>query len=331
MSVASISTRAPRGTQTPDYKSFPRVGDGQRLAVTCDISPARGANHNGSALPPHSDQRGGTALTIYMREVGTVELLTKREEKILARKVQKGNAEARERMIRANLRLVVKIAHDYDGLGLPLLDLINEGNIGLMHAVGRFDPCRGARLSTYASWWIKQAIRRALANQSKTIRLPSHMMDKICRMKRAALRVHELFGREPTDGEVAAELGVSVQAVGRMRAWHTRPASLDAAIGDGESGRLGDMIQDENAATPYEQLEEKTVKRMLADLVNKLSTREATVLRYRFGLDNGPERTLDEVGRHFGITRERVRQLQNLSLGKLRRMIRHIEPSVNSG
>ena len=270
-------------------------------------------------------QYGGTALMIYLREVGTVELLNSHDEIRLAAQVKKGDAEARDRMIRANLRLVVKIARDYDGLGLPLLDLINEGNIGLMCAVERFNPAKGAKLSTYAAWWIKQAMRRALANQSKTIRLPVHMVDKIYNMRRTAFRLQELLGREPTDAEVAEEIGASTREVARMRAAHLRPASLDAPTGDDESGHLGEVIRDENAASPYEQLVEKTVNQMLAELVNRLHPREASILRFRFGLDGGPERTLEEVGEKFGVTRERVRQLQTLALRKLRRMIQITE------
>jgi RNA polymerase primary sigma factor len=280
--------------------------------------------------PAHADDPtraydGSTALTLYMREVGQVRLLTAEEEIDLARKVQKGNAKARELMIRANLRLVVKIAREYENLGLPLLDLINEGNIGLMAAVERFDPSKGAKLSTYSSWWIKQAIRRALANQSKTIRLPVHMVDKIYNMKKTALKLQEAIGREPTDSELAAELGISLRQVRDMRSFSIRPASLDAPIGDDESGNLADVVRDENAASPYQQLEDKTITDMLGSLVDRLQPREADILRFRFGLDGGQERTLEEVGEKFGVTRERIRQLQNLALRKLRRMIERIE------
>src|SRR5581483_5526810 len=209
------------------------------------------------------DYDGSTALTLYMREVGQVRLLTAKEEIELARKVQKGNPKAREQMIRANLRIVVKIAREYENIGLPLLDLINEGNIGLMTAVERFDPAKGARLSTYASWWIKQSMRRALANQSKTIRIPVHMVDKISHMRRVAFRLQQELEREPTDAEVGGELGVSSREVARMRASHARPASLDAPLGDDDLGRLADVIRDENATSPDDHLEEKNVTKML--------------------------------------------------------------------
>jgi RNA polymerase primary sigma factor len=266
-----------------------------------------------------------TAIKLYLREIGQVKLLTPDQEIELAAKIKKGDKKARELMIKANLRLVVKIAHDYEGFGLPLLDLISEGNIGLMKAVERFDPAKGGKLSTYGSWWIKQSIKRALANQSKTIRLPVHLVDKIAKMRRTAMRLQEEFGREPTDDELAGELGISASRVAQMRTAAIRPASLDAPIGDDESNNFAEVVQDENADTPYEQLEEKTVTGMLHEMIKTLDPREATILRYRFGLDGGSEKTLEEVGEKFGVTRERVRQIQNIALNKLRKMIEKLE------
>src|ERR1700723_3858928 len=209
----------------------------------------------------------GDALQLYLREIGKTPLLTREEENKLAAQVQRGSKRAREQMIKANLRLVVKISHDYANFGMPLLDLINEGNIGLMKAVERFDPAKGGKLSTYGSWWIKQSIKRALANQSKTIRLPVHLVDKISKMRRTALKLQEILGREPTDEELADEMGISVMRVGQMRTAAIRPASLDAPIGDEDSNNFAEVVQDENAETPYEQLEDKTVTSMLRDLV----------------------------------------------------------------
>jgi RNA polymerase primary sigma factor len=266
-----------------------------------------------------------TAIKLYLREIGQVKLLTPQEEIDLAAKIKQGDKKAREDMIKANLRLVVKIAHDYEGLGLPLLDLINEGNIGLMKAVERFDPAKGGKLSTYGSWWIKQSIKRALANQSKTIRLPVHLVDKISKMRRTAMRLQEEFGREPTDDELGEELGITASRVAQLRTAAIRPASLDAPIGDDESNNFAEVVQDENAFTPYEELEDKTVTRMLKEMIKTLDPREATILRYRFGLDGGPEKTLEEVGQKFGVTRERVRQIQNIALSKLRKMIEKLE------
>src|SRR5881275_1615503 len=262
-----------------------------------------------------------TGIKIYLREIGQIPLLTPQQEIELAAKIKKGDREARALMIRSNLRLVVKIAHDYANLGLPLLDLISEGNIGLMKAVERFDPAKGGKLSTYGSRWIKQSIKRALANQSKTIRLPVHLVDKISKMRRTAMKLQEVFGREPTDEEIA----MSPSRVTQMRTAAIRPASLDAPIGDDESNNFAEVVQDENADTPYEKLEEKTVTRMLQEMVKTLDEREATILRYRFGLDGGSEKTLEEVGQKFGVTRERVRQIQNIALAKLRKMIEKIE------
>jgi RNA polymerase primary sigma factor len=229
-------------------------------------------------------------------------------------------------MIKANLRLVVTIARDYEGLGLPLLDLISEGNIGLMKAVERYDPAKGGKLSTYGSWWIKQAIKRALSNQSKTIRLPANQFDKLARMRRAAQRLHEELEREPTDEELAEELGVPTRRVARMRLAALGTASLDAPLGDDDSRSFADIVEDERAASPYQQLEEKTVADMLRSLVKALDPREEAVLRAHFGLDGEPEKTYEEIGRKFGLTRERIRQVQNLALDKLRRMICKLEP-----
>lgn len=268
---------------------------------------------------------GDSAVKLYLREIGRVKLLTPAEEIALAAKVKKGDKRAREHMIKANLRLVVKIARDYEGIGLPLLDLISEGNIGLMKAVERFDPSKGGKLSTYGSWWIKQSIKRALANQSKTIRLPVHLVDKISRMRRTALKLQEEFGREPTDEELAEELQTTPARVAAMRQASIRPASLDAPISDEDSNHFSEVVQDENAEDPYVKLEDKTVADMLEEMVKKLDEREATILRYRFGLDGGTEKTLEQVGEKFGVTRERIRQIQNIALRRLRRMIEKFE------
>ena len=268
---------------------------------------------------------GDSAIRLYLREIGQVKLLTPQEEIQLAARIKKGDKKAREHMIKANLRLVVKIARDYDGIGLPLLDLISEGNIGLMKAVERFDPAKGGKLSTYGSWWIKQSIKRALANQSKTIRLPVHLVDKISKMRRTAMKLQEELGHEPSDEDLAAELGTTASRISQMRIASIRPASLDAPVGDENSNNFSEMVEDERAVNPYDELEDKTVSDMLQDMVKHLDHREATILRFRFGLDGGNEKTLEEVGEKFGVTRERVRQIQNLALRKLRKMIEKLE------
>ncbi len=282
-----------------------------------------------SEEPTRSRQRGSyegdSAYKLYLREIGQVPLLTPAQEVELAKKVQAGDLAARELMIKSNLRLVVKIARDYESFGLPLLDLINEGNIGLMRAVEKFDPAKGGKLSTYASLWIKQSVKRALANQSKTIRLPVHLVGKIAKIRMTTVQLQEVFGREPTDEELGESVGMSAARVGQLRTAAIRPASLDAPIGEGDSGTLSDLVEDGRATTPYEDLEAKTVTRMLGELVKDLSPRESAVLGYRFGLGGEDEKTLEEVGEKFQITRERVRQIQNGALEKLRRMIEKIE------
>jgi RNA polymerase primary sigma factor len=274
--------------------------------------------------PARSSNDPDMVINLYLREIGQVKLLTVQEEIDLAARIKAGDKQAREEMIKANLRLVVKIAHDYEGLGLPLLDLINEGNIGLMKAVERFDPAKGGKLSTYGSWWIKQCIKRALANQAKTIRLPVHLIDKISKIRRTAVKLQEEFGREPSDEELAEELGMSAARVVQLRTAAVRPASLDAPIGE-DDATFADVVEDEGAATPYEHLEEKAVTSMLRQMVKTLEEREATILRFRFGLDGGAEKTLDEVGEKFGVTRERIRQIQNQALSKLRKMFDTLE------
>src|ERR1700681_4789212 len=186
-----------------------------------------------------------TGIKIYLREIGQIRLLTPPEELDLAARIKKGDREARAQMIEANLRLVVKIAHDYANFGLPLLDLVSEGNIGLMKAVERFDPAKGGKLSTYAAWWIKQSIKRALANQSKTIRLPVHLVDKISKMRRVSLQMSEELGREPTDEELAEEVGMASRKVSRLKTASIRPASLDAPISEDELTEFGESVADE--------------------------------------------------------------------------------------
>jgi RNA polymerase primary sigma factor len=239
----------------------------------------------------------------------------------LARRIRRGDQAARDHMIKANLRLVVRIAHDYKDFGLPLLDLISEGNIGLIKAVVRFDPRKGGKLSTYAAWWIRQSIKRALANQSKTIRLPVHLVDKISKMRRATLQLADELGREPADEEVAMELNIPVHKVAHLKSVSVRPTSLDAPIGEeGDSATFGEIVRDENAISPFENLRERHFKSDLNHMINSLDGREADILRMRFGLDGHDELTLEAVGRKFKVTRERVRQLQNLALKRVRKL-----------
>ena len=265
---------------------------------------------------------------IYLREIGQTPLLTIEQEIQLAARIKKGDKEARSQMIRANLRLVVKIAHDYANLGLPLLDLVSEGNIGLMKAVERFDPAKGGKLSTYAAWWIKQSIKRALANQSKTIRLPVHLVDKISKMRRVAMQMSEELGREPTDDELAEEVGLSAAKVSQLKTVAIRPASLDAPISDDDTTEFGEIVGDAEALTPFERLRDKNLRDEVGDLLSVLDEREKKIIYSRFGLDGGKAKTLEEVGKKFGVTRERIRQLQNIALMKLRRALQKKEKPI---
>ena len=266
-----------------------------------------------------------SGIKIYLREIGQTPLLTPEQEIQLAALIKKGDKEARSLMIRANLRLVVKIAHDYANLGLPLLDLISEGNIGLMKAVERFDPQKGGKLSTYAAWWIKQSIKRALANQSKTIRLPVHLVDKISKMRRVSMQMSEELGREPTDDELADEVGMAVGKISQLKTIAIRPASLDAPISEDDTTAFGEIVGDDGALTPFELLRDKNLQEEVGDLLTILDEREKKIIFSRFGLDGGKAKTLEEVGRKFGVTRERIRQLQNIALSKLRRALQKKE------
>jgi RNA polymerase primary sigma factor len=287
--------------------------------------------------PPASDAPAPTAagfngdnslLGLYMRDAGSVPLLTPKEEAALARRIRRGDETAREHLIRANLRFVIKIAREYEHLGLPLLDLINEGNIGLMLAVDRFDPRKGAKLTTYSSWWIRQSIRRALASQGKTIRLPVYVVDQVYHLSLAESRLREAFGREATPAELAEELGLSVDRVSELLSARIRPASLDAPLGGEDSSRLADVVPDENAELPGQNLDTESTFKLLRELLPKLPTREATILKLRFGLGDCAEKTLEEIGAMMRLTRERIRQLQNSALAKLRRMMEEREAVV---
>ena len=269
-----------------------------------------------------------TSIKIYLREISGTPLLTVQEEVELAARIKKGDQKARAWMIKANLRLVVKIAHDYSNLGLPLLDLISEGNLGLMKAVERFDPAKGGKLSTYGAWWIKQSIKRALANQSKVIRLPVHLVDKIWKMRRVSLQMSEELGREPTDEEFAEEIGIPSAKLSHLKTVSIRPASLDAPISDDDSTKFSEIVGDEDAQTPFELFRDKSMRDELSELLEVLDDRERKIIFKRFGLDGGKPKTLEEVGKKFGVTRERIRQLQNIALAKLRRALAKREKPI---
>lgn len=280
--------------------------------VEAEEPPARGAG------------LGGDAYHLYLREIGPIKLLTAQEEIDLAKRVQRGDEHAREQMITANLKLVVKIAHDFEGAGLSLLDLIAEGNLGLIKAVERFDPERGTRLASYAAYWIKQHIRRAISNQSRTVRLPVHIHDRLWQLSRATNRLRQLLGRTPTDEELADEVKLSPVKVSRLREASQSSVPLDASLGDEDSDAIGSIIPDERAVQPDEQLAVDQSRAALETCLQSLSPREKAVLQERFGLDGRDDHTLEEVGDQLGLTRERIRQIQNRALMKLRsRMLAH--------
>jgi RNA polymerase primary sigma factor len=257
----------------------------------------------------------------YMQEISKTPLLTKQEEFDLAERIKAGDKAARDHMISANLRLVVKIAYDYNNFGLPLLDLISEGNIGLIKAVERFDPSKGGKLSTYAAWWIKQSIKRALANQSKTIRLPVHLVDRIARMRKVTAQLADELDREPTDEEIAFTMDMPINKVAHLKSVSVRPASLDAPVGEDGDTTFGELVGDEEGVTPYESFQEKSMSDDLKSIIGRLDDREAEIIELRFGLDGNAPLTLEEVGERFEITRERVRQIQNIAIHKMRRLM----------
>ncbi len=270
------------------------------------------------------------SLDIYLRQISAIPLITVQEEIELAALIKNGNEKAREKMITANLRLVVKIAKEYSNIGLSLLDLINEGNIGLMKAVERFDPNKGGKLSTYAAWWIKQSIKRALANQSKTIRLPVHMVDRVTQIRRTSVQLAERLGRDPTDDELASEMNLPVSRITLLKSVSRKPASLDSPLSENEGSTLGEVVPDEKSANPYERLQSKSLVGDVNRVLAELEPREADIIRLRFGLEGLEPLTLEEVGVKIGVTRERVRQLQEHALRELRKNMASMEKQRTS-
>ena len=272
-------------------------------------------------------QRVDTGLNKYLAEIGRIPLLNAEQETAMAARVRNGDKAARDQMIRSNLRLVVTIAQDYLNFGLPLSDLISEGTIGLTKAVQRFDPSKGAKLSTYAAWWIKQSIKLALSNQVKTIRLPVHLLEKISKIRRVAFEMAHDLGREPTDDELGEAIGMQPERVAELRNGFVRPMSLDAVVSDDESVEFGEVIADEEAQTSYEWLRDRDLQVHLKSALQLLDDREKKIVLERFGLDGGQPKTLEQIGQGIGVTRERIRQLQTRALSKLRRAFtREINP-----
>jgi len=265
---------------------------------------------------------GGVAIDdpvrMYLKEIGKVSLLSPELEIELAQRMEKGDEEAKRRLIEANLRLVVSIAKKYVGRGMLFLDLIQEGNLGLIRAVEKFDWRKGFKFSTYATWWIRQAITRALADQARTIRIPVHMVETINKLIRISRSLLQDLGREPTPEEIAQAMELSVERVREIMKIAQEPISLETPIGEEEDSHLGDFIEDQDALAPAEAASFTMLKEQLEDVLETLTPRERKVLKLRFGLDDGRPRTLEEVGREFGVTRERIRQIEAKALRKLR-------------
>ena len=255
---------------------------------------------------------------MYLKEIGKVPLLTAEEEIELAKRMEQGDEEAKRKLAEANLRLVVSIAKRYVGRGMLFLDLIQEGNLGLIKAVEKFDYRKGYKFSTYATWWIRQAITRAIADQARTIRIPVHMVETINKLIRVSRQLLQEYGREPQPEEIAKEMGISVEKVREIMKIAQEPISLETPIGEEEDSHLGDFIPDEDAPAPAEAAAFILLKEQLMEVLDTLTPREEKVLRLRFGLDDGRARTLEEVGREFNVTRERIRQIEAKALRKLR-------------
>ena len=255
---------------------------------------------------------------MYLKEIGKIPLLTLEEEHKLAVRMAEGDEEAQKKMTEANLRLVVSIAKRYVGRGLPFLDLIQEGNLGLIKAVGKFDYTKGYKFSTYATWWIRQSITRAIADQARTIRIPVHMVETINRVLRTSHSMVQKLGREPTTKEIADELHIEESKVEEVLKIAQEPVSLETPIGEEEDSHLGDFIQDDEASQPSEEASYTLLREQLEEVLSTLTPREEQVLRMRFGLTDGKPHTLEEVGKEFDVTRERIRQIESKALRKLR-------------
>lgn len=268
------------------------------------------------ALPPGI--KINDPVRMYLKEIGRVPLLSGDDEMELAKRIENGDEEAKRRLAEANLRLVVSIAKRYVGRGMLFLDLIQEGNMGLIKAVEKFDHKKGFKFSTYATWWIRQAITRAIADQARTIRIPVHMVETINKLIRVSRQLLQELGREPAPEEIAAEMELSVEKVREIMKIAQEPVSLETPIGEEDDSHLGDFIEDQEALAPADAAAYELLKEQLEDVLDTLTEREENVLRLRFGLDDGRTRTLEEVGKVFGVTRERIRQIEAKALRKLR-------------
>lgn len=258
------------------------------------------------------------SVRMYLKEIGRISLITKEDEVELAKRIEQGDELARRQLAEANLRLVVSIAKRYTGRGLTLMDLVQEGNLGLMKAVEKFDYKKGFKFSTYATWWIRQAITRAIADQARTIRIPVHMVETINKLIRTQRQLVQDLGREPLPEEIAAEMGISPEKVEHIIKISQETVSLEAPVGEEEDSRLGDFIEDKESISPEDAATHELLKRHISEVLYLLSPREQKILKMRFGLEKGRTHTLEEVGREFGVTRERIRQIEAKALQKLK-------------
>jgi RNA polymerase primary sigma factor len=286
-------------------------------AAGMDIERAAGKRTRGKASLDLRPEGTTDGLQLFLKGIGRVRLLSAQEEVELAKRIERGSFDAKQRMVESNLRLVVSIAKNYRNQGLPFLDLIQEGTIGLVRAAEKFDYRRGFKFSTYATWWIRQAVARALADKARTIRIPVHIVEKLNRIGRAERKLVTGLGREPTADEIAEVTGIEPEEVEAIKRFAQVPISLEKPVGDEEQSELGELIADERAESPYERAVETLTKEGLRDALENLSYRERRVLELRYGVGDEHPRTLDEVGRTFNVTRERIRQVENQALKKL--------------
>jgi len=298
-----------------------RLGEPLALGAVHEALVAEsGSRTEPTALAPASDEASLDSLRLYLRSIGRVDLLTAEQEVELAKRIERGDMAAKQHMIEANLRLVVSIAKGYLGRGLSFLDLIQEGSLGLIRAVEKFDWRRGYKFSTYATWWIRQAVTRAIADKARTIRIPVHMVEKMNKVSQVERQLVQEHGREPTAEEIAAELGWSVDDVREILRVAQAPVSLDKPVGEEEDSQLGDFVEDEEAQTPFEEVSRAIRRESVWRALAALPPREREVLELRYGLRGRRSLTLEEVGRAFGVTRERIRQIENNTLRKLQQL-----------